>query len=216
MKMITLKELERKAFRSTYQDGLWDLYFGLIVICMAIFLHRPATGYSPFNIVLMSISLIGAYALFWAGKRFITLPRMGQVKFGEKRARRKKTLFFVLSAVVLIQVVFLVIQFIAWRNPEFGDTVNTFLQEKDAMDLAVATIGSLFVGPSIILIAYFMDFPRGYFIAVMMSLAVFLMILLNQPIYSIIIGVLIALPGAVLFVRFLQKYPLHGKDSDHE
>jgi hypothetical protein len=214
--MITLKELERKAFRSTYQDGLWDMYFGLIVICMAIFLHRPATGYSPFNIVLMSISLIGAYALFWAGKRFITIPRMGQVKFGEKRARRKKTLFFVLGAVVLIQVIFLAIQFVAWRNPEFGDTLNTFLREIDAMDLAVATIGSLFVGPSMILIAYFLDFPRGYFIAVMMALAVFLMILLNHPIYAIIIGVLIALPGAVLFVRFLKKYPLHGKDSDIE
>ena len=23
---LNLKELERKAFRSTYQDGLWDLY----------------------------------------------------------------------------------------------------------------------------------------------------------------------------------------------
>lgn len=214
--MITLKDLERKAFRSTYQDGLWDLYFGLIVICMAIFLHRPATGYSPLNIVLMSISLVGAYALFWAGKRFITLPRMGQVKFGEKRARRKKTMFLVLGAVVLIQVVFLVIQFVAWRNQEFGDMLNTFLKETNAMDLAVATIGSLFVGPSMILIAYFMDFPRGYFIGIMMALAVFVMILLNQPIYSIIIGILIASPGVVLFVRFLQKYPLHGKISDHE
>ena len=216
MNRITLKELERKAFRSTYQDGLWDLYFGLIVICMSIFLYRPATGYSPLNIVLMLASMIGSYALFWAGKRFITLPRMGQVKFGEKRARRKKTMFLVLGAVVLIQVVFLVVQIVAWRNPEFGDTLNKFLQEKNAMDLAVATIGSLFIGPSMILIAYFMDFPRGYFIAVMMALAVFLMILLTQPVYSIIIGVLIALPGAVLFIRFLQKYPLHGKGSDHE
>ena len=216
MSRITLKELERKAFRSTYQDGLWDLYFGLIVICMSIFLYRPATGYNPLNIVLMLISLIGAYALFWAGKRFITLPRMGQVKFGEKRARRKKTMFIVLGAVVLIQVVFLVIQFISWRNPEFGDMLNTFLKENNAMDLAVATIGSLFVGPSMILIAYFIDFPRGYFIAVMMALNVFLMILFNQPIYSIIIGILIALPGAVLFVRFLRKYPLHEQGSDHE
>jgi hypothetical protein len=183
---------------------------------MSIFLYRPGTGYSPLNIVLMLLCLIGAYALFWAGKRFITLPRMGQVKFGEKRARRKKTLVLVLGVVVLIQVAFLIIQFVAWRNPEFGDRLNKFLQEKNAMDLAVATIGSLFVGPSMILVAYFMDFPRGYFIAVMMALAVFLMILLNQPIYSIIIGVLIALPGVVLFVRFLQKYPLHGKGSDHE
>ena len=118
MSRITLKELERKAFRSTYQDGLWDLYFGLIVICMSIFLYRPATGYSPMNIVLMLVSMFGAYALFWAGKRFITLPRMGQVKFGEKRARRKKTMMIILGVVVLIQVAFLAVQFIGWSNPE--------------------------------------------------------------------------------------------------
>jgi hypothetical protein len=216
MNQINLKELERKAFRSTYQDGLWDIYFGLIVICMSFFLFRPVTGYSPLNIFLMMASMGAAYALFWAGKRFITLPRMGQVKFGEKRARRKKTMMLILGAVVLIQVAFLGIQFIGWRNPEFGATLNTFLQEKNAMDLVVATIGSLFVGPSMILIAYFIDFPRGYFIAVMMALAVFLAIYLNQPIYPIFIGILIAVPGVVLFLRFLKKYPLHREKANHD
>ena len=84
------------------------------------------------------------------------------------------------------------------------------------MDLAVATVGSLFVGPSMILVAYFRDFPRGYFIAVMIALAVFLMIYLNQPIYPIIIGILIAMPGVVLFLRFLKKYPLHREAAEHE
>jgi hypothetical protein len=213
---INLKELERKAFRSTFQDGLWDMYFGLIVICMSFFLCRPATGYSPLNIILMLVSMIVAYVLFWAGKRFITLPRMGQVKFGEKRARRKKTLMLVLGVVVFIQAAFLVIQFIGWRNPEFGDMLNKFLQEKNAMDVAVATIGSLFVGPSIILIAYFIDFLRGYYIAVMMAIAVFLAIYLNQPIYPIIIGSLIVVPGVVLFLRFLHKYPLDKEKACHE
>jgi len=216
MDKINLKELERKAFRTTYQDGLWDVYLGLIVICMAFFLYRPETGYSPFNIVLMLVSMLGAYALFWAGKRFITVPRIGQVRFGEKRVRRKKTMFLVLGIVVLIQVSFLVIQFVSWLNPEFADSLNIFLREKNAMDLAVATVGSLFVGPPMILIAYFVDFPRGYYIAAMMALAVFLMIYLNQPVYSIIIGIVIAVPGVVLFIRFLQKYPLHGKGADHE
>ncbi|MFC1948976.1 hypothetical protein ACFLW0_02235 [Chloroflexota bacterium] len=216
MNQINLKELERKAFRSTYQDGLWDMYFGLIIISMSVFLFRPATGYSPLNILLMLASMVVAYILFWAGKKFITLPRMGQVRFGEKRARRKKTMMLILGVVVLIQVAFLVIQFIGWRNPEFGAKLNAFLQEKNAMDLAVATIGSLFVGPSIFLIAYFMDFSRGYFIALMMALAVFLAIYLNQPIYPIIIGILIAVPGVVLFLRFLKKYPLHREKTDHE
>ena len=216
MDQISLKELELKAFRSTYQDGLWDLYFGLIIISMSVFLYRPATGYRPLNILLMLAAMAVAYTLFWAGKRFITLPRMGQVKFGEKRARRKKTMILVLGVVVLIQVALLVIQFVGWRNPEFGAKLNIFLQENNAMGLAVATLGSLFVGPSMILVAYFLDFPRGYFIAVMFALAVFLTIYLNQPIYPIIIGILIAVPGVVLFLRFLKKYPLHREKADHE
>jgi hypothetical protein len=42
------------------------------------------------------------------------------------------------------------------------------------------------------------------------------MIYLNQPVYPIIIGVLVALPGVVLFVRFLRKYPLHREETTHE
>jgi hypothetical protein len=216
MDKISLKELERKAFRSTYQDGLWDIYFGLIIICMSFFLYRPATGYRPLNIFLMLAAMFAAYALFLAGKRFITLPRMGQVKFGAKRARRRKTMVLVLGIVVSIQAALLAIQLVGWRNPEFGARLNSFLQEKNAMDMAVATVGSLFVGPSMILVAYFQDFPRGYFIAVMMALAVFLMIYLNQPIFPILIGIAIAVPGVVLLLRFLRQYPLHRKEIHHE
>jgi hypothetical protein len=84
------------------------------------------------------------------------------------------------------------------------------------MDLIVAAIGALMVGPSMILVAYFRDFPRGYYIAVMMALTVFLMLFLNQPVYPIIIGILIAIPGFVLFIRFLKKYPLHKEEVPHD
>ena len=210
---LNLKEIERKAFRSTYQDGLWDLYFGLIVICAAFFIYHPAGGYSPLNILLMVCAVSVVYGLFWAGKKFITLPRMGQVQFGEQRKRRKRTMIIVLSAVVLIQVIFLSLQLWAWAHPEIGKNINSLLADKAFMDLAVASIGALMVGTGMSLIAFFIDFPRGYYIALMFSLAVFLMIYLNQPIYPIIIGILIAIPGLVLLIRFLKKYPLPGKDS---
>jgi len=212
---LNLQEIERKAFRSTYQDGLWDIYYGLIVACMSIFVYRPPTGYSPTNILLALASFAVAYGLFWAGKKFITLPRMGQVRFGAARQRRRMTMVLVLSVVVLIQVGVLGLTTLSWLNPEVGAKVNTFLKDRDLMDLAVAVIGSLFVGPSMILVAYFTDFPRGYYIAVMMALAVFLLIYLNQPIFALIIGGLIALPGLVLFVRFLKAYPLHKGDASH-
>jgi hypothetical protein len=115
---LNLKELERKAFLTTYQDGLWDLLFGLIVICMSVSFYRPASGYSPLNIVMFSCSMVLANVLFWAGKMFITLPRMGQVKFGARRRKRVLTMIIVLSVVVLVQVALFSFQLAAWANPE--------------------------------------------------------------------------------------------------
>jgi hypothetical protein len=213
---LDLKQIERRAFRSTYQDGLWDVYFGLIVISMAMFMFRPVGGYSPVNMILALSGFGLSYMIFWLGKKFITLPRMGQVKFGEARKKRKLTLMVILGAVVLIQVGFVLFQVFAWLTPNVRESLNGILLDRRLMDLVVAAIGALFIGPSMMLIAYFKDFPRGYYIAVMMMLAVFLMIYLNRPIYPIVIGGLIILPGLVLFVRFLQKYPLPRGESPHE
>jgi hypothetical protein len=212
---LNLKEVERKAFRATYQDGLWDLYFGVIVICMSIFVYHPASGYSLLNIILAMSAIGVAYTLFWAGKKFITLPRMGQVKFGAQRKRRKLIMAIVLSGVVLVQVLFFLLTLLVWANPEWSARYKSLLPDRDIMDLIVASVGALMVGPSMILVAYFRDFPRGYFIAIMIAIAVFLMIYLNQPVYPIIIGLLIALPGLVLFMRFLKKYPLHREEAPH-
>jgi hypothetical protein len=213
---LNLKEIERKAFRSTYEDGLWDIYFGLIVICMSIFIYRPASGYSPTNIILALLAMSVAYSLFWAAKKYITAPRMGQVRFGDIRRKKKTTMAMFLSFVVLAQLIILGLTTLGWLNPDVGAGVNHFLKSQDLMDLTVALIGSLFVVVGMTLTAYFSDFPRGYFIAAMMALAVFLMIYLNQPVYPILIGALMIIPGAMLFFRFLKKYPLPGEAGQDE
>ncbi len=212
---LDLKEIERKAFRSTHQDGLWDMYFGLVIICVGVFTYRPPEGYSPLNLVLTLTALCLAYGLFWAGKKFITVPRLGQVRFGDARKKRGRSLAIILSAVVLVQLAVLLFTVGGWLNEDFAAKLNRFLSTKNGlMDLTVAIIGSLFVGPSMILMAYFNDFPRGYYIAIMTALAVFLMIWLNNLLYPLMIGLLVALPGLVLFVIFLRKYP-HQQEDKH-
>jgi hypothetical protein len=206
--VLNLKEIELKAFRSTYQDGLWDMYFGAIVMAMAAFMYRPEDGYRLANIILAVVVISVAGVLLWVGKMFITLPRMGQVRFGPARKQKARTLAIILGLVVLVQAGIVGLTGLGWLSPQVGAQVTSFLAGHSLERLAVASLASLFVGPPMILIAYFSDFPRGYYIAVMMSLAVFLMILLNQPIYAVVIGGLVFLPGLVLFVRFLKRYPL--------
>ena len=211
---LNLKELERKAFRSTYQDGLWDMNMGLIVIGMALFVFRPDEGYGARNIIMMVLSFSLANLVFWVGKKFVTVPRMGQVSFGPLRKQKNRTLAIIMGAIVLVQTGFVLLTAAGWLNAGFGAKLSSLLGGSPERML-VAALGSLFVGPPMILIAYFSDFTRGYYIAVLMALAVFLMILFNQPIYPILIGVVIFAPGVVLFVRFLHKYPLH-REEEHE
>ncbi len=59
-----------------------------------------------FGLFLLGLGV--AYLLFWGGKKYLTTPRLGQVKFGPRRHRRMITMVIVLSAVVLLQVVLLI------------------------------------------------------------------------------------------------------------
>ena len=213
---LNLKELERKAFRSTYQDGLRDVYMGLIVIGMALFVFRPDEGYGPLNIVSFVVSFSLANLVFWIGKKFVTVPRMGQVSFGPQRKQKNRTLAIIMAVIVLVQAGFVLLTAAGWLNAGFGAKISALLGNVGQERMLVAALGSLFVGPPMILIAFYTDFTRGYYIAILMALAVFLMILLNQPIYPILIGGLILVPGVVLFVRFLRKYPLHREETPCE
>lgn len=213
---LNLKEIERKAFLSTYQDGLLDMQYGLIVVFMSIFIYRPETGYSPLNIILSTLLMSLSFGMFWAGKKYITLPRMGQVRFGAVRMKKAKTLAIILGLFVLIQVGVVGLTTQGWLNPDITARLNNSINARGSNLLVVAAIASLMVGSSMIVIAYFTDFLRGYYSAILMALAVFLMVYLNQPIYPIVIGGLIILPGLVHLVRFLRDYPLQPKDTSYE
>jgi len=213
---VNLKEIENRAFRSTYQDGLLDIYYGLIVVFMSGFMYHPEGGYSALNIIFSTVGFLIAGALFWGGKKLITLPRMGQVRFGAMRKRKARTMGIVLGIFVALQVVLLGFTAFGWLNESLSQTLNRFLGSFDAGLLAVALIGSLMVGSGLIVMAYFSDFMRGYYIAVLMALAVFLMIYLNQPVLAMIIGAVIIIPGIVLLVRFVRQHPLPQSGEGHE
>jgi hypothetical protein len=212
---LNLKEIEKRAFRSTYQDGLRDIYYGLIVICLAVFMDRPDEGYGWTNIAFMVGSFLIAYILFRMGKKFITTPRLGQVVFGEVRRQKKRTMSIVLGVFVACQFLLLLVTAFGWFNPSFGGRLATLLNGKNEL-LLVSTIGSLIVCVGMSVTAYFSDYLRGYYIAILMALAVFLIIYFDQPIFPALIGILIVLPGIMLLVRFLKQYPLPKEEGRYE
>jgi hypothetical protein len=205
---LNLKEIERKAFRSTYQDGLLDICIGLEVGSMALLMYILVRDDSPgLYLALAFLGVCVGQLVFWVGKKFVTLPRMGQVKFGEIRRKRSKILALILAVVVLIQVGIVLLTAGAWAIPALGDQLQELFPGRRASDLLVSAVGALFVGPSMMAIAFFTDFPRGYYIALVLSLGVFLMIWFWQPLIQVAAGILILIPGLVLFMRFLRQYP---------
>lgn len=205
---LDLKSLEKKAFRATHQDGLWDIYMGGVVMSMAVLAYSEASD--AFPLLRFSIFLLGlgvSYLVFWAGKKYVTLPRLGQVKFGPKRQRRKRIQFMVMSGIVFVQVILLLGTVFLWKNPQWAAKLGFGQTSTDLERLMVAIIGMMFVGPSIALIAYFNDFMRGYYIAFIVALGVFSLIWFGKPVYLIAAGLLIIVPGVILFVRFLRDHP---------
>ncbi|MDH5684620.1 MAG: hypothetical protein OEZ20_09175, partial [candidate division WOR-3 bacterium] len=83
---IDLKEMEKKAWRTYFGDGIWDIYLGLIFIGMGFLAVLDKIGasellrYGQFGL-LMSLGII----ILTIGKKKITIPRLGYVEFGPKR-----------------------------------------------------------------------------------------------------------------------------------
>jgi hypothetical protein len=208
---LDLKQLERLAFRRTYQDGLYDIYLGGIFVSFAVFAFTVFPGSEteslvPLVYLVLGIGLSGL--LFGLGKKYITLPRIGLVNFGPARRKRKKDLALALAIIVAVQVVVILLQFSSLQFPAVRDALTPLLGRVGGNRLMVAIVASVFVAPGLLLIAYKGDIPRGYFHAVVMTLAIFLMILLDSAWWMVLGGVLVLVPGLVLLFLFLQNYPL--------
>jgi len=216
-KALNLKELEQLAYRRTYQDGLLDIYLGGILASFAAFGFTifPGTDMDSLQVLLYYLIGMGLSTLvFWLGKRYITLPRIGLVKFNPARQKRARDLILTLAVIVAVQVLVVLLQMGFLLSSDLRSQLIPILGTTSNPNLMIAIFAVIFVAPGMLLIAYFMDIPHFYYNAVVMSLGVFLMILLDQAWWMALGGALIILLGVIQLVRFLRQYPLES--TPHE
>ena len=208
---IDLMEIEKKAWKSTFLDGLWDLYFGLIIMGIGFswlggFFGLPETV----DVLVTLISWdIGAMIILFLGKKFITQPRMGLVKFGQIRKKRNKYLALFLGFMV------------AFTLTTFIFTLLGIFQLQIPGFLVMLLIGVLFITLPFSLLAYFLQLRRLYLYALLGGFGLFISELLQPviraPFHDIItfggIGLVIAITGLIHFFRFLQRYSLKEDKS---
>jgi hypothetical protein len=208
---INLKELERKAWRSVFQDGLWDIYLGLLLLAMAITALLSDAGISETWQYGVYIGLIVlGMVILWTGKKFITVPRMGRVKFGPKRKAKLKVVRLLLAISVLVGVLVYLITLTTKGNP--SGWLNMKFMFPAIWMVNVLVLFSLG--------AYFLDFKRLYLIGVMYALPVPVDMMLKEfahlRLAFIAFGVpaaVILIMGLVVFVRFVRDYPPAAEET---
>jgi hypothetical protein len=184
---MNLKDVERRAWTLYFEDGLWDLFFGFLFL---------AGGLRTLADSLWSYLLVGVGLLiFIVGRRAITLPRIGVIKFGRKRrASRQKLLILILAAVVLTFAV-LLLPFLGLATP------GTY----------AGLIFAIAVPLILAIVAYFMDFRRLYGYAVLVAIFMMLTEMVSLQVGAmaqIVAGGIALLIGSWHLFHFMKKYPL--------
>ncbi|HSG25759.1 MAG TPA: hypothetical protein VLA32_06540 [Anaerolineales bacterium] len=198
---LNLKELERKAFRSFYQDGIWDIFFGLMMFAMYTFTVFNTLENKALRILGMLFLEIFAVFFLIYGKKLITAPRLGEVKFSTQRTKN-------LGKIILVNLISLIVlaafAILKTSQPDLFNIENSELYSSVGMGVWIAFITSV--------MAYFLDFDRLYIYALIYGSTFAAVLLLDLPVLFLAASLLILVPGGILFTRFLMTTkPIQGE-----
>ncbi len=208
-----LKKLEQSAFRTTYQDGLYDLCYGILLLAWALVPIIKDAGVSTFLAALPFLAVPAVILV--AGKRYITAPRLGSARFGRERlSRATKLLGF--GAVTLLVAYLLIAVFSVWGMRQSG--VNT------SGGMTLPLVESLAILLVISGLAYFSEFKRLYIYAVLFAggipLAEILYERVGTPADELIafglpaVGIIIT--GLAILFNFIKHNPLPDPGVAHD
>ena len=213
MRMPNLTDIEKKAYRSTFQDGIWDLFLGSTLLTFAVLALLSNRGMPESRQMIVLIVLQGAaVAFFIAGKKYVTVPRMGFVKFGRQRKGKiRKSHLVLLGSAVLGAAAFLVASQVIHGTQAGRPRPVDFMPLVWAVN-AIAVFG---------LLAHYLDCPRLYGYGVLFALPfpvdrairTFAGVDLSPVAFAVPAIVILAI-GAVLLVGFLRRYPRPAQEVD--
>ncbi|RLC31073.1 hypothetical protein DRH13_03535 [Candidatus Woesebacteria bacterium] len=213
MEQLNIKALEKKAFRSFFRDGIYDVFLGAMLLSFGLPFILNEFGWIDYKTIKMPLLIplilnIGALVFFIFGKKYITAPRLGIVHFGKTRKRKMMHVKLLLAISVLIGVITFLLSLLKIL-PVGGKT-------------GIPTAGVIF-GIQVLIVfslaAYFMDFTRLYLYAFLFAVSMPITFWLKKNaaltypslyVFSLTAGPMLVI-GWILFVRFLRQYPHKAK-----
>jgi hypothetical protein len=206
---INLKSAERKAFQTTFEDGLWDVFIGCFALEFAIapLLSGSLGDFWSSAIFLPFFGL--AYLAIWLARKHVVAPRIGKARFGKVRVNRLRRFTIILVGVNVVLFVLGLLAAFAFGGASSGD--STLLGNLLAVLLGLILLAGFSVA------AHLLDFPRLYLYGALLFVA--------TPVgewlyryhgaahhgYPIVFGITAAImivTGLVLFVRLIRNNPI--------
>jgi len=205
---ISLKSAERKAFQTTFADGLWDVLLGCFVLefALAPLLSTPLGDFWSSAIFLPFWSLV--YLAIWLVRKHVVAPRLGQVRFGPARRQKLRRFTLLMLSVNSLALIVGIWAFLTLtpspavqaggRSPLFPIVLSVFM----------------LVGFS--LAGYLLDYPRLYLYGLLLFAAPYVGEWLSGQygashhgfpvVFGLASGAMI-ITGLVTFIRFLKDNP---------
>ncbi|MCK4459889.1 MAG: hypothetical protein KAU52_09260 [Methanosarcinales archaeon] len=192
---INLKELEKKAYHDSQQDGLMEVMMGLILMTFGGFFYSPI-----FAFYILLIIFSGKIVEFV--RRRYTYPRIGFVKFREENPKEALTGVFLFELAVIV-IIFTLISisgdvkdyslWVKWSPLFFGMILVGPFAHAQSRSGSVRYTGYAILSVILGLFFSLIEFGSGC---------------TGLILYLVLIGVFLVLGGLVIFIRFLRKYPL--------
>lgn len=204
--LTNLGSLEKEAFRKFYEDGLFDVYLGGILIVMgfaAVITDRIENELAGMLITLGLALAVTIPTLVC--RRNLLRSRLGTFQPGPARRRKIRGTRLVLLGSVVLGVFVFGVATAAFNSDVSVDTLGAMVALLWFIN-SVAVLGAM---------AYFLDVPRFYVHGVIVGLAMPLMIwpdiLWDNKVAPWIAlgtpGLAVMTIGAYKLVHFLRNYP---------
>ena len=204
---IDLKSLEKKTYQINFQDGLYDIMFGIILIAFATApIAREIIG-----LAYVLILIVPAPLFFILAKKYISLPRIGIAKFAEHRKKKLRTMLIISLITFPISIILLLLTFLGPFQIYVGDLLGGY---------AVPIGAGLFAIFICSLTAYLVDFSHLFIYGLIIGLGIIFAELIettihspfNQTIIFGIPGILVIFLGIYTLNQFLKKYPIPDEE----
>ncbi|UCC11562.1 MAG: hypothetical protein JSW02_09450 [candidate division WOR-3 bacterium] len=211
---IDLKKLERKVWTSFFEDGIWDIYLGLLLMALAVGAFFTDVGLTEQYSIFGHIGVVILAIFFlWLGKRLITLPRMGTVHFGPKgKARITKAQIILAISCFMGLAAFILV----------SSAISNVSARQQVMDFIFPSFWVTTMLVVFSFAAYFLNYRRLYIIGILYAITIpsdkimrqFLHIDLTVLAFGIP-ALAILIMGFIVLARFLKKYPLLHEEEQN-